>query len=440
MANVAIIGAQWGDEGKGKIVDLFTDDADIVIRFQGGNNAGHTLVVDGKKTVLHLVPSGALHTNKLCIIGNGVVVDPEVLLEEITALKRQGHFVDDAQLRISEQAHLIMPYHKAIDQARERLRGEGMIGTTGRGIGPAYEDKVARVGIRVIDLLEEETFREKLQRNIEEKNIYLKAILKEKTLDFNELHDSYSVYREKLRSYVTDTGLLLDREMRAGKQVLFEGAQGTLLDVDHGTYPFVTSSNTVAGGVCSGAGVGPRHIHQVIGISKAYTTRVGSGPFPTEIHGSEGETLKREGFEFGATTGRPRRCGWFDAVGLRHAVRMNGITGIALTKLDVLTGFKKIPICIAYRYEGKELHDFPASSKVMQNAQPVYEEMQGWNKSLDQVRKFSDLPAQAQRYVRRLEELVQTEIILVSVGADRDQTIVLKNPFDPPGVISGSGK
>jgi adenylosuccinate synthase len=429
MANVAIIGAQWGDEGKGKIVDLFTDDADIVVRFQGGNNAGHTLVVDGKKTVLHLVPSGALHTNKLCIIGNGVVVDPEVLLEEITALKRQGHFVDDAQLRISEQAHLIMPYHKAIDQARERLRGEGMIGTTGRGIGPAYEDKVARVGIRVIDLLEEETFQEKLQRNIEEKNIYLKAILKEKTLDFNELHDSYSVYREKLRSYVTDTGLLLDREMRAGKQVLFEGAQGTLLDVDHGTYPFVTSSNTVAGGVCSGAGVGPRHIHQVIGISKAYTTRVGSGPFPTEIHGSEGETLKREGFEFGATTGRPRRCGWFDAVGLRHAVRMNGITGIALTKLDVLTGFKKIPICIAYRYEGKQLHDFPASSKVMQNAQPVYEEMQGWNKSLDQVRKFSDLPAQAQRYVRRLEELVQTEIILVSVGADRDQTIVLKNPF-----------
>ncbi len=256
MANVAIIGAQWGDEGKGKIVDLFTDDADIVVRFQGGNNAGHTLVVDGKKTVLHLIPSGALHPGKLCIIGNGVVVDPEVLLEEITALKRQGHFNDDAQLRISEQAHLIMPYHKAIDQARERLRGEGMIGTTGRGIGPAYEDKVARVGIRFIDLLEEETFQEKLQRNIEEKNIYLKAILKEKTLDFNKLLDSYSVYREKLTTYVTDTGLLLDREMRAGKQVLFEGAQGTLLDVDHGTYPFVTSSNTVAGGVCSGTGVG----------------------------------------------------------------------------------------------------------------------------------------------------------------------------------------
>lgn len=429
MANVAIIGAQWGDEGKGKIVDLFTDDADIVVRFQGGNNAGHTLVVDGKKTVLHLIPSGALHPAKLCVIGNGVVVDPAVLLEEITALKAQGHLIDDAQLRISEQAHLIMPYHKAIDQARERLRGEGMIGTTGRGIGPAYEDKMARVGIRIIDLLEEETFQEKLERNIKEKNIYLKAILKEKTLDFNTLHDSYCAYREKLRPYVTDTGLLLDREIRAGKQVLFEGAQGTLLDVDHGTYPFVTSSNTVAGGVCSGTGVGPGYIHQVIGISKAYTTRVGSGPFPTEIHGPEGETLKREGFEFGATTGRPRRCGWFDAVGVRYAVRTSGITGIALTKLDVLTGFKKIPVCTAYRHSGEVIDEFSASSKVMQNARPVYEEMEGWDKPLSDARKFSDLPAEAQRYVRRLEELVQTEIILVSVGADRDQTIILKNPF-----------
>src|SRR5919108_5657439 len=419
MSNVAIIGAQWGDEGKGKVVDLFTREADIIVRFQGGNNAGHTLVVDGKKTVLHLVPSGALHPDKLCVIGNGVVVDPEVLLKEIAGLKQNGWLLDDSLLRISEEAHLIMPYHKAIDQARERLRGEGMIGTTGRGIGPAYEDKVARVGIRFIDLLEEETFQEKLQRNIEEKNIYLKAILKEKTVDFNKLHDSYSVYREKLRSYVTDTGFLLDQEMRAGKRVLFEGAQGTLLDVDHGTYPFVTSSNTVAGGVCSGTGVGPRHIHQVIGISKAYTTRVGSGPFPTEIHGDEGETLKREGVEFGATTGRPRRCGWFDAVAVRHAVRVNSITGIALTKLDVLTGFKKIPICTAYRYDGKALQDFPASSKVMQNAQPVYEEMAGWDKPLDEVREFSAFPVDAQKYVRRLEELVKNEIILVSVGPGR---------------------
>jgi adenylosuccinate synthase len=429
MPNVAIIGAQWGDEGKGKIVDLFTGDADVVVRFQGGNNAGHTLVVDGRKTVLHLIPSGALHLNKLCIIGNGVVVDPEVLLEEIAALKKKGHLADDSQLRISEEAHVIMPYHKAIDQARERLRGEGMIGTTGRGIGPAYEDKVARVGIRFIDLLEEETFQEKLQHNIEEKNIYLKAILKEKTIDFKELLDTYSIYREKLKAYVTNTGLLLEREMRDGKQVLFEGAQGSLLDVDHGTYPFVTSSNTVAGGACSGTGVGPRHIHQVIGISKAYTTRVGSGPFPTEIHGPEGETLKREGAEFGATTGRPRRCGWFDAVGVRHAVRMNGITGLALTKLDVLTGFKKIPICTAYRCGETILHEFSASSKVMHNARPVYEEMDGWDLPLDHVKQFSDLPINAQKYVRRLEQIVDTEIMLVSVGPGREQTILLKNPF-----------
>jgi adenylosuccinate synthase len=430
MANVAIIGAQWGDEGKGKVVDLFTNEADIVVRFQGGNNAGHTLVVNGDKTILHLVPSGALHPDKLCVIGNGVVVDPEILIEEIQTLKRRGHLVDDEQLRISEQAHVIMPYHKAIDLARERLRGKGKIGTTGRGIGPAYEDKVARTGIRFVDLLEEDTFREKLQRNIEEKNIYLKAILKEKTLDFDKIHVSYGRYREKLRKYVTNTGLLLDREMRAGKRVLFEGAQGTLLDVDHGTYPYVTSSSTITGGACSGSGVGPQHIQQVIGISKAYTTRVGSGPFPTELDGPDGETLRREGAEFGATTGRSRRCGWFDAVGVRHAVRMNGMTGIALTKLDVLTGFKKIPICTAYRYESKDLHEFPASSKVMQGAQPIYEELAGWETPLDDARNFSDLPVAAQKYVRRIEEVVGTKIILVSVGPGREQTILLKNPFE----------
>jgi adenylosuccinate synthase len=430
MSNVAIIGAQWGDEGKGKVVDLFTNEADIVVRFQGGNNAGHTLVVNGDKTILHLVPSGALHPDKLCVIGNGVVVDPEILIEEIQALKARGHLVDDEQLRISEQAHVIMPYHKLIDQARERLRGEGMIGTTGRGIGPAYEDKVARIGIRFVDLLEEDTFREKLQRNIEEKNFYLKAILKEKALDFDKIHLSYGRYREKLREYVTNTGLLLDQEIRRGRRVLFEGAQGTLLDVDHGTYPYVTSSSTITGGACSGSGVGPQHIQQVIGISKAYTTRVGSGPFPTEIYGPEGETLRREGAEFGATTGRSRRCGWFDAVGVRHAVRMNGMTGIALTKLDVLTGFKKIPICTAYRYEGKTIDEFPASSKVMHGAQPVYEEMAGWEVALNYARQFSDLPAPAQKYVRRIEEVVGTKIILVSVGPGREQTILLKNPFE----------
>ena len=430
MANVAIIGAQWGDEGKGKVVDLFTREADIIVRFQGGNNAGHTLVVDGAKTVLHLVPSGALHPNKLCVIGNGVVVDPKILIEEIHALKGQGHLASDDQLRISEQAHVIMPYHKAIDLARERLRGKGKIGTTGRGIGPAYEDKVARVGIRFVDLLEEDTFREKLQRNIEEKNFYLKAILNEKALDFDAIHEGYTGYREELKRFVTNTGLLLDQCMRAGKRVLFEGAQGTLLDIDHVTYPYVTSSSTITGGACSGAGVGPQNIEQVIGISKAYTTRVGSGPFPTELDGPEGETLRREGAEFGATTGRSRRCGWFDAVGVRHAVRMNGMTGIALTKLDVLTGFKKIPICTAYRYKGTTISEFPASAKVMQNAEPLYEEMAGWRAPLDNVRQFSDLPKAAQQYVRRIEEVIGSEIVLVSVGPGREQTILLKNPFD----------
>lgn len=430
MSNVAIIGAQWGDEGKGKIVDLFTHNADIIVRFQGGNNAGHTLVVNGQKTILHLVPSGALHPDKLCVIGNGVVVDPEILIEEIDALKAQGHLQSDEQLRISEQAHVIMPYHKAIDLARERLRGKGKIGTTGRGIGPAYEDKVARVGIRFIDLLEEDTFRDKLERNIEEKNFYLKAILQEQALDFNEMHDSYGRYREKLKGYVTNTGLLLDQRIRAGKRVLFEGAQGTLLDVDHGTYPYVTSSSTITGGACSGSGVGPQHIQQVIGISKAYTTRVGSGPFPTELDGPDGETLRREGAEFGATTGRSRRCGWFDAVSVRHAVRMNGLTGIALTKLDVLTGFNTIPICTAYRYNGQTVREFPASSKVMAGSQPIYEEMDGWTERLDDVREFADLPAAAQRYVQRIEAVIGTEIILVSVGPGREQTIVMRNPFD----------
>lgn len=430
MSNVAIIGAQWGDEGKGKVVDLFTCDADIIVRFQGGNNAGHTLVVNGKKTVLHLVPSGALHPNKLCVIGNGVVVDPEILIDEIDALKAEGHLLDDSSLRISEEGHLIMPYHKAIDLARERLRGKGKIGTTGRGIGPAYEDKVARVGIRFIDLLEEDTFREKLRHNIEEKNIYLKAILKEKTLDFDEIHDGYAGYRERLKPHIANTSLLLDREMRAGKKVMFEGAQGTLLDVDHGTYPYVTSSNTSAGGACTGSGVGPQHIHYVIGISKAYTTRVGSGPFVTELFGAEGETLKREGVEFGATTGRARRCGWFDAVGVRHAVRVNGITGIALTKLDVLTGFEKIPICTGYRFAGQVYDEFPASSKVLENAEPVLEEMEGWSQAITAVRQFSELPVAAQRYVQRIEKVLDTEIILVSVGPGREQTILLRNPFD----------
>ena len=432
MANVAVIGAQWGDEGKGKIVDLLAQQSDVVVRFQGGNNAGHTLVVNGRKTILHVIPSGALHRDKVCVIGNGVVLDAEVLLHELQELRQQGHLQNDSQLRISEQAHLIMPYHKAIDQARERMRGAGKIGTTGRGIGPTYEDKAARVGIRVIDLLEEDTFREKLEHNIAEKNVYLRAILKEKALDFEEIHRTYSGYREKLAPYVTDTGVLLDEMFRDGKNVLFEGAQGTLLDLDHGTYPFVTSSNTVIGGVCSGAGIGPRHLHEVIGISKAYTTRVGSGPFPTELTGPEGEKLRQDGDEYGATTGRPRRCGWFDAVAVRHAVRLNGLTGIALTKLDVLTGLPKIRVCTAYQAGARLLRHFPASLKVMESLEPVWEEFEGWQEPVSGARSVADLPANARRYMERLEELVETEIVIASIGPDRDQTILIKNPFDAP--------
>ena len=430
MANVAVIGAQWGDEGKGKIVDLLAQQSDVVVRFQGGNNAGHTLVVNGEKTILHVIPSGALHPDKVCVIGNGVVLDAEVLLHELRELRQQGHLQDNGQLRISEQAHLIMPYHKAIDQARERMRGAGKIGTTGRGIGPTYEDKAARVGIRVIDLLEEDTFRAKLEHNIAEKNVYLKAILKEQALDFEEIHRTYGGYREQVAPYVTDTGVLLEEMFRDGKNVLFEGAQGTLLDLDHGTYPFVTSSNTVIGGVCSGAGIGPRHIHEVIGISKAYTTRVGSGPFPTELTGPEGRKLQQDGDEFGATTGRPRRCGWFDAVAVRHAVRLNGLTGIALTKLDVLTGLPKIRVCTAYRAGTALLHHFPASLKVMESLEPVWEEFEGWQEPVSGARSVSDLPANARRYMERLEELVETEIVITSIGPDRDQTILIKNPFD----------
>lgn len=429
MANVAVIGAQWGDEGKGKVVDLFTEFADVVVRFQGGNNAGHTLVVGEEKTILHLMPSGVLHPGKICVIGNGVVVDPQVMVEEIDGLKARGYFLDDRQLAISDRAHLIMPYHKAIDQTREKLRGQGKIGTTGRGIGPAYEDKMARIGIRFADLLEEETFREKLKRNLEEKNLYLKSVLDAKSFQFTTILEAFSGYRERLRPYVTDTGLMLEREIRAGRKLLFEGAQGTHLDVDHGTYPYVTSSNTVAGGTSCGTGVDPKKITEMIGVTKAYTTRVGSGPFPTELRNEIGERLKEKGEEFGSTTGRPRRCGWFDAVLLRHAVRVNGLTGLAITKLDVLTGLDKIEIGVAYECRGKRLDEIPASERILAEATPVLEKIEGWNENLSQVRAFDDLPRAAQRYVRRLEELTSTEAVMISVGAKREETILLRNPF-----------
>ncbi|MDI7260724.1 MAG: adenylosuccinate synthase [Thermodesulfobacteriota bacterium] len=426
MANIVIVGAQWGDEGKGKIVDLLTRYADIVVRFQGGNNAGHTIVLKKEKFVFHLIPSGILYENKKCMIGNGVVVDPAVLIEEITELKRRGYFRDDSQLMISEQAHLILPYHRKIDIARDRVF---KIGTTGRGIGPAYEDKVARSGIRVIDLLDEKVFREKLEVNLFQKNIYLAEVLKEEQFEFSEIYDQYLRFRDQIERYVKDTSRILYEEIQKGRHILFEGAQGALLDMDHGTYPFVTASNTVAGNACAGSGIGPTMIDSVIGVAKAYTTRVGEGPFSTELTDALGERIRERGGEYGATTGRPRRCGWFDAVVVNHAIRINGIRGMAVTKLDVLNDFDKIKVCVGYRMNGKVLHHVSSNLEILRNSAPIYEELDGWRTEIKGAKKFSDLPPQAQQYLKRIEELTHTEIMMVSVGSERDETIEAKNPF-----------
>jgi len=425
---LVVVGAQWGDEGKGKVVDLLAERSDIIVRFQGGNNAGHTLVVGGEKTVLHLVPSGVLHRGKTCVIGNGVVVDPVVLLEEVDQLRRRGLLQRDEELRISEQAHLILPYHKAIDLARERLRGQGKIGTTGRGIGPAYEDKMARIGIRVVDLLEEDTFRKKLRGNLEEKNAYLRAMLREEALGFDEIFESYQRIGVRLRPHVTDTSRLLDAEIRRGRRVLFEGAQGTMLDVDHGTYPFVTSSNCVSAAASAGSGVAPALARRSLGITKAYTTRVGSGPFPTEIDGDLGERLRRDGDEYGATTGRPRRCGWFDAVVVRHAARLSGLDGLAITKLDVLAGIDPLRLCVAYRSGGETINFVPASAGKLAAAEPVYEEMEGFSE-LRRSERLEDLPGNARRYLERIERLTGVAVKIVSIGARREETIVVEDPF-----------
>ncbi|MGZ3568700.1 MAG: adenylosuccinate synthase, partial [Thermodesulfobacteriota bacterium] len=356
MANVVIVGAQWGDEGKGKIVDLLTQYADLVVRFQGGNNAGHTIVLKGEKFVVHLIPSGILYADKKCIIGNGVVLDPAVLIQEIDEIKKRGYFRDDSQLMISEETHLILPYHRRVDVAREKTF---KIGTTGRGIGPAYEDKVARCGIRVVDLIDEKVFREKLEANLIQKNIYLTQVLKEKGFEFSEIFDEYVQYKSRLEKYVKNTSLILHEEIEEGKHILFEGAQGAMLDLDHGTYPYVTASNTLAGNACAGSGIGPTMINRVIGIAKAYTTRVGEGPFPTELQDEIGEKIRQKGGEYGATTGRPRRCGWFDAVVANHSIRLNGIREMVITKLDVLNDFDTIKICVGYRVDGKIYYHVP---------------------------------------------------------------------------------
>ncbi|HCU23988.1 MAG TPA: adenylosuccinate synthase [Deltaproteobacteria bacterium] len=429
MSNVVIVGTQWGDEGKGKIVDFFTAHADAVVRFQGGNNAGHTLVVKGQKTILHLIPSGVLHPKKICVIGNGVVVDPKILLEEIRALKGAGYLKNEKSLRISELAHVIFPYHQAIDQGREAAKGDAKIGTTGRGIGPCYEDKVARRGIRLAEFIHPEIFAARLRAILPERNAYLESVLRIKPFDAEVLLKEYAPLAAEIRPYVADVGELLRDWAKKKRHLLFEGAQGTSLDIDHGTYPYVTSSNTVAGYAACGSGVGPTEIDQVVGIAKAYTTRVGGGPFPTELQDATGEYLRKQGDEFGSTTGRPRRCGWLDLVVIRHAMRANGLTSLTLTKLDVLSGLKTLRICTGYRLGGKTMKTVPPTVEALQQVQPVYQDIRGWDEDLSGVTRWKQMPAAAKRYVERVETLLGLPIISVSVGPSREQHIVLKNPF-----------
>ena len=432
MPNVVCVGAQWGDEGKGKVVDHLAATADLVVRFQGGPNAGHTLVVEGETTVLHLVPSGILVPDTLNLIGPGVVVNPDVLFEELERLAARGLTPSRETFRISDRAHVILPVHLALDQAREEARGAGAIGTTGRGIGPAYESRVSRTGVRVQDLLEPDTLPDRLDAALAERNFLLEKLYGKAPIDRDELLDRALGWGERMGPYVDDTGVTIDRALRAGRDVLFEGAQGTLLDVDHGTYPFVTSSTTLAGGACAGAGIGPTRIDAVLGITKAYTTRVGGGPFPTEDPGPAGEHLSRVGAEFGATTGRKRRCGWLDMVVLRHAVRVNGITGLALLKLDVLTGLPEVKACVGYRADGKELSDFPASVSLLERCKPVYRSFPGWSQSIESARSLDDLPTAARRYVAWIEDELEVCVDLLGVGPDRDATIECANPFQAP--------
>ncbi len=424
MSNVVVVGAQWGDEGKGKIVDLLSQDIDLVVRFQGGNNAGHTVIVDGKKYVLHLVPSGILHPEKVCMIGNGVVLDPVVFVDELDGLIDQNIEITAKNLRVSHKTHLIMPYHRALDQAREaHLSQDAKIGTTGRGIGPCYEDKAARVGIRASDLCDPTLLLRKITAALIEKNalfqLYGVAPLKAQDV-FDEVYATAA----RLVPHLADTSQEINMACRLGKRVMFEGAQGIHLDIDHGTYPFVTSSNTVMGNAAVGSGVGANVLHQVLGITKAYVTRVGAGPFPTELHDHVGETLRTKGFEFGATTGRPRRCGWQDAVLLRESVRLNGLTGIALTKLDVLSGFDEIKICVAYEVNGQRIEGFPMTSEGLATVTPVYETIPGWQEDISACLTWLDLPKPVKNYIDYLEKLIDVPTTMVSVGPGREQTII----------------
>jgi len=432
MPNVVCVGAQWGDEGKGKIVDQLACRADLVVRFQGGPNAGHTLVVDGETTILHLIPSGILQPATLNLIGPGVVVDPDTLLGEIAMLQAKAVPVGRERFRISDRAHVILPVHAALDKAREEAHQTLTIGTTGRGIGPAYESRVARTGIRISDLLEPDTLRERLELAHYERNFLLEKLYGWPAHPLDEVWERAVAWGEKLAPYVDDVGVTIDGALREGRSVLLEGAQGTLLDVDHGTYPFVTSSTTLAGGACAGAGIGPTRIDSVLGISKAYTTRVGGGPFPTEDTGAAGQHMGVVGREFGATTGRKRRCGWLDLVVLRHAVRVNGITGLALLKLDVLTGLPEVKACVGYRVDGKEILEFPASITTLGRCEPIYRTFPGWSAPIESARDLGDLPQAARDYVRWIENALGVPVDLLGVGPERDATIEQRNPFDRP--------
>jgi adenylosuccinate synthase len=428
MANLIVVGMQWGDEGKGKIIDLLTPSIDVVVRYQGGANAGHTVIIDGQKTILHLVPSGILHEKCMCIIGNGVVLDPKTLIDEIDGLIDQGYLKDRSRLCISKSAHLVLPYHRIIDQLHEEAKGGAKIGTTGRGIGPTYADKVSRTGIRAGDLLDMEMFRERLESVLPLKNRYIE-MLGGKGFSVESIMDQAYEWSKHLSPHIIEAENLLHEKMAEGKQILFEGAQGSALDIDHGTYPFVTSSNTVAGAACAGSGVGPKAIDDVLGIVKAYTTRVGNGPFPTELADDAGTHMQDKGKEFGSTTGRRRRCGWFDAVLARHAARLSSITKLTITKLDVLSGLDKIKLCVAYEIDGKRVDTFPSSLDSFENLKPIYEEMPGWSENIMEMRTFEELPVAAKNYVRRLEELVGVDVSIISVGYERNAYMILNELF-----------
>jgi adenylosuccinate synthase len=431
MSVKIVLGAQWGDEAKAKVVDYLAKEADIVVRYGGGANAGHTVVVNGEKFVFHLVPAGIVHPDKACVIGNGVVIDPAALMTEMDELRARG-ISFEGRLFISQNAHLVMPYHKLLDRVEEAVRAEdsdvgGRIGTTGRGIGPCYRDKVNRTtGIRIVDLLDRDTLREKLRANIREKNELLTKVYDHDRMDEEKIIEEYLAFDKRIDPFVKDVSVYLNDAIDAGKSILFEGAQGTLLDVDHGTYPFVTSSNTTAGGACTGSGIGPTKIDEVIGVAKAYTTRVGNGPFPTELRDETGERIRQIGQEFGATTGRPRRCGWFDAVIVRFAARVNGLASLAITRLDVLDTLDRIRICTAYRLRGKTVQNFPGDVRLLDQCEPIYEEFDGWRKPTSSIRRLQDLPDNARRYLDRIQTLTRTPISLVSVGPNRDETIFVE--------------